>query len=667
MLFDLDGRLRKTSVPASRPLLPVFEAVANSFHAIQETGRPDGEIIVEFRRESALDPEIKGHIDSVIIRDNGSGFTEDNYHAFETADTTRKLALGGKGVGRFTWLVAFAQAIIVSRYNAGAERRAFRFTARSGIEDAPEFERDLLPAAGTTVALYGLKSPWRERSPANLELIAADIIEHFIALFVGSTPPSVVLIDGAERLELRTEFARTYDAGASRREFAIGSDSFTVSGLRLRRREAGRSHRLLYLAHQREVKTESLIAHFPGLPNPLGDERGNFHFVGFVQGEALDRFVDADRSSFRIPETDEGDSPGLLRQLTWRDLRGGALGVVRQELAQWLDEIDREKRARIETFVARQEPQYQVLMKDIDKIVADVPARPSNADIDRAMSRRLFERREILQTESSLLLNELESVDAAKTDVYRERMEKAVREYNELGIADLTRYVCHRRVIIDLLAKALSLQPSDGKYGREDAVHSLVYPMRKTSFDVEFYSHNLWLLDERLAYNWRLYSDLPFSSIDIADISSKKEPDLIVFDHPIVIGGEEVPLLTATIVEFKRPGRTDYRRERVTTQVYNYLELLRLGHYKDSDGRPVTLRMDVPVTIYIVADFTEELLKDVRDTSMHRMPDGDGFYVFNDEMKAYVELISYNRLLESARRRNRPFFRVLGLSTTPRD
>ena len=52
---------------------------------------------------------------------------------------------------------------------------------------------------------------------------------------------------------------------------------------------------------------------------------------------------------------------------------------------------------------------------------------------------------------------------------------------------------------------------------------------------------------------------------------------------------------------------------------------------------------------------------------MRRMPDGDGFYVFNDEVKAYVELISYNRLLESARRRNRPFFRVLGLSTTLRD
>ena len=227
-------------------------------------GRPDGEIIVEFRRELTLDPEIKGHIDCVIIRDNGSGFTEDNYHAFETADTTYKLALGGKGVGRFTWLVAFAEAVIVSRYNAGADRRAFRFTARSGIEDAPEFERSLWPAAGTTVALYGFKSPWRERSPGSLELIAIDIIEHFVALFVGASLPSVVLIDGIERLDLQTEFARTYDAQASRRQFVVGSDSFTVTGLRLRRRQAGRSHRLLYLAHQREAKTETLVAHLPG-------------------------------------------------------------------------------------------------------------------------------------------------------------------------------------------------------------------------------------------------------------------------------------------------------------------------------------------------------------------------------------------------------------------
>ena len=45
------------------------------------------------------------------------------------------------------------------------------------------------------------------------------------------------------------------------------------------------------------------------------------------------------------------------------------------------------------------------------------------------------------------------------------------------------------------------------------------------------------------------------------------------------------------------------------------------------------------------------------------MPDGDGYYLFNKDEKAYLEVISYDRLLSSAKRRNRAFFKVLGIST----
>ena len=96
VLFDLEGRLRKTSVPTSRPLLPVFEAVANLVHEIQEADRRDGLTIVELRRGPTLDEQGKGPIDSVVIRDNGVGFTQPNYTAFETADTTYELASAGR-------------------------------------------------------------------------------------------------------------------------------------------------------------------------------------------------------------------------------------------------------------------------------------------------------------------------------------------------------------------------------------------------------------------------------------------------------------------------------------------------------------------------------------------------------------------------------------------
>ena len=494
MLFSLEGRLRKTSVPVSRPLLPVFEAIANSVHSIQQAKRQDGAITVTFRRaDTLLEEKSAGAIESVEIRDNGAGFTPKNYEAFQTADTTFKLDKGGKGVGRFTWLVAFSKAKIESRHGAGDCWRAFEFSPEAGIQLVDACDPSSLSAPGTVLTLVDFKSPWRERCPASLELIAADIIEHFIAMFVSATCPKITVIDDSGNIELRSEFARAYDRDLKRSQFKVGDDAFDITSLRLRRGHVGRSHRLLYLADDREVKTESLTKHLQGLPTPLNDEQGSFFFVSFVQGRVLDRCVDPGRSSFQIPDDDESANASLFRVLTWRDLRAGAVEVARVELAEWLDRIFEDKRRRIEAFVAQQEPHYQVLLRDVTEIAADLPPVPSSADIDRAMSRRLFERRERLKVESSRLLSDLEAAEQADPDAYREKMNKAVQEFNELGMADLSRYVCHRRVIIDFLEKALQIQPSSGRYGREDAIHSLIYPMRKTSMDVEFFSHNLWL------------------------------------------------------------------------------------------------------------------------------------------------------------------------------
>jgi hypothetical protein len=38
------------------------------------------------------------------------------------------------------------------------------------------------------------------------------------------------------------------------------------------------------------------------------------------------------------------------------------------------------------------------------------------------------------------------------------------------------------------------------------------------------------------------------------------------------------------------------------------------------------------------------------------MPDGQGFFGFNNNLKAYVEIISYDKLLEDAKQRNQILF-----------
>ena len=145
---NLHGRLRNTSLPHSNGLHPLFEAVVNSIHALEDAGvsTEHGRIQVVIDRLPAqsrlLDGDDKkreiarGEISGFTIKDNGIGFTEENYQAFMMLDTDRKVARGGRGIGRLLWLKAFDRAEILSRFedsdHSGAHHAA---RARRGAEE----------------------------------------------------------------------------------------------------------------------------------------------------------------------------------------------------------------------------------------------------------------------------------------------------------------------------------------------------------------------------------------------------------------------------------------------------------------------------------------------------------------------------------------------------
>src|SRR5689334_9498110 len=116
--LDLLGRINNTQVPRSKPLLPLFEAVVNSFQAIEELGKDAKErrIEISVERSPILPEHGDGEIDGFRITDTGIGFTDANFDAFLTSDTRNKVLKGGKGVGRFSWLKVFEYAEIESHY-----------------------------------------------------------------------------------------------------------------------------------------------------------------------------------------------------------------------------------------------------------------------------------------------------------------------------------------------------------------------------------------------------------------------------------------------------------------------------------------------------------------------------------------------------------------------
>lgn len=80
--------------------------------------------------------------------------------------------------------------------------------------------------------------------------------------------------------------------------------------------------------------------------------------------------------------------------------------------------------------------------------------------------------------------------------------------------------------------------------------------MRRTSDEIVYSSHNLWLIDERLSYSEYISSDIPF------DNNPKEErTDVMILDSPVAVSDEDnsgKEYETIVILELKRPMRDDY-------------------------------------------------------------------------------------------------------------
>ena len=96
---DLQGRIDNLAMAPNyeNTLIPVFEAVMNSIHSVQDRFGEDwtdkGFINVRVHWDE------DGHPKSFTVEDNGRGLNAANFESFLTYDSRHKIKKGGKGVG----------------------------------------------------------------------------------------------------------------------------------------------------------------------------------------------------------------------------------------------------------------------------------------------------------------------------------------------------------------------------------------------------------------------------------------------------------------------------------------------------------------------------------------------------------------------------------------
>ena len=672
MKASIIGRIRNTNLPHTKALLPLFEAVVNSFHAIEEVpGHPAPLIRIEATRERLLFEDELASFQSFAVIDNGSGFNDENYESFETVDTQYKHAHGGKGLGRFSWLKAFDHVEIDSHYRdgGGLNHRAFDFRPREGETEAiPEPSREAEPR--TTVRLFGFRSPYKESCPKELETVAQRLIEHFLPLFLDPTCPRFTVADANEDIDLNRYFEDNFRASASTHSFEVQDANFTLRGFRLYN-AVDRYHRILYAAHYRGVITERLDKHLPNLSGRIEiEDRGRFAYVAFVESKMLDALVNSERTSFSFLLADDEGQAGDAAQstlfageLSLKLIREQALTKISEDLRPFLDDINAAKRACVDRYIHEEAPQYRPLRRYIPEFIDTIPPNPTPRNLEMLLYEQLYKKHRELKQESHRIIEE--SAPTEDLEEYAARFRDFMERLNELGTSALAQHVLHRKIILDHFEKALQRDPDTGKYALEKTVHNIVFPMSTTSDDVPFEHQNLWIIDERLTYHYFLSSDKTLKSLDPIDNTSGSRPDILIFDRPLAFGEDGQPLTSIVVVEFKRPDRDDYRKEDPISQVYRMIREIRGGEIKDSHGRGIrTASSQVPAYAYIICDLTPDLETRVQNMGAFRTPDNQGYYGFNPNLNAYYEIISYNKLLGDARKRNRVLFDKLNIPVT---
>ncbi len=207
-----------------------------------------------------------------------------------------------------------------------------------------------------------------------------------------------------------------------------------------------------------------------------------------------------------------------------------------------------------------------------------------------------------------------------------------------------------------------AIQYKDGEsqnYHYEKAVHDLICPLGHIYSSKDYGSHNLWIVDDLLAYYSFFASDKQIKAL-AEDSSSQKEPDLIFF-NPLGFRREETndPVV---LIEFKRPGDERTSKNPID-QVLEYVEKLKTKTVRDVDGQVVSeIRDNTPFECYVVCDLTESTRTMLsRSLAPHETPDGEGYYGYAPNHRTAIHVISYKKMLRDAELRNEVFFQKLGL------
>ena len=641
---DMPAVLERTKLKANEEnfLLPIYEAISNAIYSSQNRWKGEvskkGEVVVTITTGSF----------QATISDNGIGLDDENYGYFLTPFTGFRLKKGGKGFGRFIAFKVFDDIAYASRYEQDGvtHERVFGFN----IYKQPQIQDELItkPAISSDCGcVVRYQYPKAEFEKVGGSLSGEDIVERTIRYFLpfflsGDMPNLTITVDGA-KFDTRSHFTEFFTSEIQETvDIDLGEEtrSFEINISKVKRERLFKEHMALLFADGRIIGTGRKISGKIGNKHFDGPDGSKQIYIASVSGEFLDERANTARTE--IEATSE-EIDAIVEKVTEYILD------IEKEF------VDRHRKTQVggvsKAIVRNPLLRSSIKGKTIAEYVGKKPMSWRTEDFVADLALMRFREQTNWQREFEAGLKTPE-----KLIEMREKITEQLDEENKDALAS---YVAHRKSVIELAEAILGYQ-DDGKMSLEDIFHDLVHPRYEDTDSTKFYQHNLWLLDERLAFFSYCTSDRTLHGGRRS--KGDKVADLIMFDDCSIY--REGDKDTLVLIEFKRPGRDDYNygdagKDPIQQVIETAVKIREDGRIITKSGRTIAVPGGVRLYAYVVADVEPTLRAVCENHDMHDTWDQKGFYTYHSKKDVFIEVMGYDKLIDDAKKRNAAFFDVL--------
>ncbi len=486
--LNIRGFVDSIDIEPDEYLLPLQEIVVNSIQSIEDkTEQEEGIISIKVVRGKQM--SIEGMDEPYLpiigfeVYDNGIGFINKRFNAFNNAFTDLNKMKGCKGVGRYTALACFGSMEVDSTFYENDKwfNRSFKFNINSGVD--PEGNDNLKIAnqqkANTVVRLNNYKRNYQEyinKNQINLEDIAEGIIQHCLLYFITNEVPLIRIYYENElekSLFLNDVFSSIVKYDNDVKSLKIEKIKSTVN-INYLRNYKNKTHTFHLCANKREVgKKISLSNHIPSFVEGLTDEEQKKYYLSiYITGGFLDKKANNQRNKFTIPL--KTDDKNAFDEISIEELLQDVSEDVRTQYAKWIDAAEKEKNDRIKNYILDpKKPRltYKHLLS-VENIFDDIPANATDDRLETELHKKVYQ----LEQKRTKAFEKAFKKKKYDKEEFGNIINNVLKEEAAFSVGKLADLMVRRKAIIKLFKKYLEWR-SDENYMLEEDLHNIIFTM----------------------------------------------------------------------------------------------------------------------------------------------------------------------------------------------